>query len=70
MIELEYIINIVYTVYDFRGEKEYQYEVKNGINRCMKWENIKALLRLAEFNNRITEEQIKKIIDTYSLEDK
>ena len=50
--------------------EEYQYEVKNGINRCMKWENIKALLRLAEFNNRITEEQIKKIIDTYSLEDK
>ena len=50
--------------------KEYQEEVKSGRDRCMKWENIKALLRMAEFNNRLTEEQIKKIIDKYSLEGK
>lgn len=28
-----------------------------GYSKCMKWENIKALLRLAVVNNRLTNEQ-------------
>lgn len=34
----------------------------------MKWENIKALLRMAKVNNRLTEEQVQYIIKTYSRE--
>ena len=26
-----------------------------GYSKCMKWENIKSLLRLAQVNNRLTE---------------
>lgn len=28
-----------------------------GYSKCMKWENIRALLRLAVANNRLTEQQ-------------
>lgn len=35
----------------------YKQDCKNGKNRCMKLENIKALIGLAVLNNRITKEQ-------------
>lgn len=34
----------------------------------MKWENIKSLLRLAQFNERLTEKQVNFIIEKYSRE--
>ena len=34
-----------------------------GYSKCMKWENIKSLLRLAQVNNRLSEQQVKHIIN-------
>lgn len=39
-----------------------------GHCKCMKWENIKALLRLAQVNDRLSEQQVKHIINTYCRE--
>lgn len=39
-----------------------------GHCKCMKWENIKALLRLAQVNNRLSEQQVKHIIANYCRE--
>ena len=37
---------------------EYIVQTAQGRCRCMKWENIRALLRLAMVNGRITKEQV------------
>ncbi|MBO5478687.1 MAG: hypothetical protein J6A04_03110 [Clostridia bacterium] len=37
-----------------------------GHCKCMKWENIKALLRLAKANNRLSNEQVEFIIKKYN----
>lgn len=39
-----------------------------GKCKCMKWQNIKSLLNLAQVNNRLTETQVKHIIKTYCRE--
>ena len=39
-----------------------------GYSKCMKWENIKSLLKLAQINNRLTENQVQYIINTYCRE--
>ena len=39
-----------------------------GYSKCMKWENIKLLLRLAQVNNRLSSEQVNFIIETYCRE--
>lgn len=39
-----------------------------GYSKCMKWENIKSLLRLAQVNNRLSKQQVKHIINTYCRE--
>ena len=39
-----------------------------GHCKTMKWENIKSLLRLAQVNNRLSNEQINFIIEKYSRE--
>lgn len=39
-----------------------------GHCKCSKWENIKALLRLAQVNDRLSEQQVKHIINTYCRE--
>lgn len=36
--------------------------------KCMKWENIKSLLRLAKVNNRLTEQQVNFIIEKFNRE--
>lgn len=41
--------------------KEYIEQTGQGRCRCMKWENIRALLRLAMANNRLTIEEIEVI---------
>lgn len=39
-----------------------------GHCKSMKWENIKALLRLAKVNNRLSNNQVKFIINKYNRE--
>lgn len=58
--------NIPY--YIFEEIVEYIEQTAQGRCRCMKWENIKSLLRLAQKNNRLSEQQVKHIIDTYCRE--
>lgn len=36
---------------------EYVELTKKGYSKCMKWQNIRALLRLAVINNRLTKRQ-------------
>lgn len=43
-------------------------ETSKGRCKSMKWENIKSLLRLAVVNDRLTEQQVKYIINTYCRE--
>lgn len=39
-----------------------------GYCKTMKWENIKALLRLAKVNNRLSNEQVDFLIEKYNRE--
>lgn len=39
-----------------------------GYCKSMKWENIKALLRLAKINDKLSNEQVSFIIDTFNRE--
>ena len=39
-----------------------------GHCKCMKWENIKSLLRLAKVNDRLSNEQVDFLIKTYNRE--
>lgn len=48
--------------------EEYIELTNRGRCKCMKWENIKALLRLAIVNNRITKEQATQIENIYCRE--
>ena len=41
-----------------------------GRCRCMKWENIRSLLRLAVVNNRLTEKQAQYLEEKYCRENK
>ncbi len=43
--------------YIVEGFVDYVELTAKGYSKCMKWENIKALLRLAVVNNRLTNEQ-------------
>ena len=58
--------NIPY--YIFEEIVEYVELTAKGHYKCMKWENIKALLRLAKVNNRLTEEQVNYIIENFNRE--
>lgn len=39
-----------------------------GKCKCMKWNNIKSLLKLAQVNNRLSNEQVNFIINKYNRE--
>lgn len=54
--------------YIFEEIVQYVEETAKGRCRCMKWDNIKSLLKLAQVNNRLTEQQVEHIIKTYSRE--
>ena len=54
--------------YIFEEIIEYVELTKQGHCKCMKWENIKALLRLAQINNRLSETQVEYIVQTYCRE--
>lgn len=51
--------------YIFEEIVQYIELTAQGHCKTEKWENIKTLLRLAKINNRLTDKQIKYIIDTY-----
>lgn len=58
--------NIPY--YIFEEIVEYIELTNQGYCKSMKWENIKALLRLAKVNDRLSDEQVNFLIDKYNRE--
>lgn len=58
--------NIPY--YIFEEIVEYIEQTAEGRCRTMKWENIKALLRLAKVNNRLSNEQVDFLVEKYGRE--
>ena len=54
--------------YIFEEIVEYVELTAKGNCKCMKWENIKSLLNGAKVNNRLTEQQVNYIIETYNRE--
>lgn len=57
MEELNKDFSIPY--YIFEEIVEYIELTAKGYSKCMKWENIRSLLRLAVFNDRLTNDQAK-----------
>lgn len=55
MEQLNKEFNVPY--YIFEEIIDYVELTEKGYSKCMKWENIKALLRLAVVNKNLTEEQ-------------
>jgi len=55
--------NIPY--YIFEEIVEYIEFTAKGYSKCMKWENIKSLLKLAVINNRLTKEQADFIMKKF-----
>lgn len=66
MVEINKGFNVPY--YIFEEIVEYIELTAQGHCKCMKWENIKALLGLAKVNNRLTEEQVNFIIENFNRE--
>lgn len=66
MEEINKDFNVPY--YIFEEIVEYIELTKQGYSKSMKWENIKALLRLAKVNNRLSNEQVNFIIEKYNRE--
>lgn len=54
--------------YIFEEITEYLEQTAQGRCRPTKWENIKALLKLAQVNNRLSEQQVNYLIKTYCRE--
>ena len=63
-------INEDFTIpfYIFEEIVEYVELTSQGHNKCMKWENIKSLLKIAQVNNKLTKTQVEYIINTYCRE--
>ena len=57
MEQLNKEFNVPY--YIFEEIIDYVELTAKGYCKCMKWENIKSLLRLAVVNDRLTEQQAK-----------
>lgn len=54
--------------YIFEEIVDYIELTAQGHCKCMKWENIKALLRCAKVNDRLSSEQVNFIIKKYNRE--
>lgn len=54
--------------YIFEEIVEYVEQTAQGRCRCMKWENIRSLLRFAVINHSLTKEQADNIEKTYCRE--
>ena len=57
MEQLNKEFNVPY--YIFEEIIDYVELTAKGYSKCMKWKNIRTLLRLAVVNNRLTEQQAK-----------
>ncbi len=66
MEEINKDFNVPY--YIFEEIVDYIELTNQGYCKSMKWENIKALLRLAKVNNRLSNSQVEFIIDKYNRE--
>lgn len=66
MDEINKEFNIPY--YIFEEIVDYIELTSKGYCKTMKWENIKALLRLSKINNRLSEAQVEFIINKYNRE--
>ena len=66
MDEINKEFNIPY--YIFEEIVDYIEFTSKGYCKTMKWENVKALLRLAKINNRLSEAQVEFIINKYNRE--
>jgi hypothetical protein len=64
----ENVENIVIPRYIETEIEEYTRLTKQGYCKCMMWENIIILLRLACVNNHITIAEVKYIEEKYCLE--
>ena len=56
--------------YIFEEIVEYVEQTAQGRSRCMKWENIRSLLRMAVANKRLTEQQAEFLEVKYCRENK
>lgn len=54
--------------YIFEEITEYLEQTAKGRCRPTKWKNIKALLKLAQVNNRLSEQQVDYLIKSYCRE--
>ena len=54
--------------YIFEEIVEYIEQTAQGRCRCMKWENIKSLLKLAVINNKLTKEQAQFLEKEFNRE--
>lgn len=66
MVEVNEDFNIPF--YIFEEIVEYVELTSKGYYKCMKWENIKALLRLAQMNKRLSARQVDYLIENYNRE--
>ena len=66
MEEIKKDFNVPY--YIFEEIVEYIELTNQGHCKSMKWVNIKALLRLAKVNDRLSSEQVNFIIEKYNRE--
>ena len=66
MDEINKEFNIPY--YIFEEIVDYIELTSKGYCKTMKWENVKALLRLAKITNRLSEAQVEFIINKYNRE--
>ena len=66
MEEIKKEFNVPY--YIFEEIVEYIELTNQRHCKSMKWENIKALLRLAKVNDRLSSEQVNFLIEKYNRE--
>lgn len=67
MEQLNKEFNVPY--YIFEEIIEYVELSAKGYSKCMKWENIRSLLRLAVVNNNLTDKQAKFLEKEFCRED-
>ena len=65
MEQLNKEFNVPY--YIFEEIVDYVELTAKGYSKCMKWENIKSLLKLAVINDKLTKEQAKFIEKEFNI---
>ena len=62
-------LNKEFCVYIFEEIVDYVELTAKGYSKCMKWENIKSLLKLAVVNNNLTKEQAQFLEKEFNREE-